>query len=595
MTYSAPLNDMQFVMQHLAGMDEIAALPDFAETTSDDMVSAILDEANRFASNVLAPLNQSGDEQGVRLEDGRVIAADGFTEAYQQYVESGWLSLAQPVEFGGQGLPFLLHIAVNEMYTSANLAFSLCPMLSAGAIDALAAHADDHLRQTFLPKMISGEWTGTMNLTEPQAGSDLAAIKAKAEPRGDHYLITGQKIFITWGDHEMTDNVISLVLARLPDAPDGVGGISLFAVPKFLVNDDGSLGARNDVNAVSIEHKLGIHASPTCVMSFGDDAGAVGYLVGEVNKGLACMFTMMNHARLEVGLSGVSLSERAYQQAVAYARERVQGRVVGAEARAAIIEHGDVRRMLLSMRAHTEAARAIAYVTAAAADQMHHNPDGEARDYYRARADLLTPIAKGWCTEIVQDVTSLAIQIHGGMGYVEETGVAQHYRDARITPIYEGTTGIQAGDLVGRKLQRDSGRALFAMSEEVAAVAAECQSSNNAEIAAIGLRLERLNKDLLTSAEYILANAPEDPRLPGAVSFNFLMLAGTLVGGWQLARGALAAQRLIASGEGNQDFAAAKIAVAAFFARQVMPRGHAYHEAVVEGGGAVWAVPAELL
>jgi alkylation response protein AidB-like acyl-CoA dehydrogenase len=569
-------------MEQLAGLEEIFALPG-VEALDADMLGAILDEAGKFAGNELAPLNRVGDLEGSHLVDGAVRVPTGFTEAYQQFCEAGWLGLAQDVAYGGQGLPFLLHVAVSEMRASACMAFALCPLLSSSAILALSAHGGSAEKSAFLEKMVSGQWTGTMILTEPQAGSDLGVVKTIAEPEGDHYLLRGQKIFITWGDHEMTDNVVHLVLARITDAPSGSGGLSLFLVPKYLLEADGSLGARNDVRAVSLEHKLGIHASPTCVMSFGDEGGAVGYLIGEPNRGLACMFTMMNHARLEVGLEGVALGERAYQQAVVFARERVQGRVPGQEPGMAIIGHADVRRMLMLMRAHTEAARAVAYVAAGCVDHVHYNPNPDGRAYHEARLGLLTPIVKGWSTEIAQEVTSLGVQIHGGMGYIEETGAAQLFRDARITPIYEGTNGIQAQDLAGRKLSGDGGKAMFALLDEIDEFCTgTAGSAPHVEALKAGAG------ELRTSAHYILAHASQDPSLSGSVAFSFLMQAGTLLGGWQLARAAVAARQL-----GDDQLAETKSAMASFYATHILPRAGAYHQTVMTGADSAIALPTD--
>ena len=449
MSYSAPTKQMQFLLDHVVGMADVAALPGFEDATPD-IVSAILEEAGKFASDVLAPINWDGDQQGAAWSEDGVTTPDGWKDAYQQFTDSGWNSLAFGAEFGGQGMPGLLSAAVQEMWHSSNMAFGLCPLLTQGAVHAIESHGSDDLKQLYLEKMISGEWTGTMNLTEPQAGSDLAAVRATAEPQGDHFLVKGQKIFITYGDHDMTDNIIHLVLARTPDAPAGVKGISLFLVPKFLLNDDGTPGARNDARCVSIEHKLGIHASPTCVMSFGDNDSAVGYLVGEENRGLMYMFTMMNQARLAVGIEGYAVAEMAYQQALAFSRDRKQGPVLlgkdsGEEG---IVNHPDVRRMLMTMRSQVEAARVMAYDCAASFDFSDHHADDETRARFQRRGELLTPIVKGWSTEVGVEMCSLGVQIHGGMGFIEETGVAQHLRDCRITPIYEGTTGIQANDLL---------------------------------------------------------------------------------------------------------------------------------------------------
>ena len=589
MSYSAPVGEMRFVIEHLAGIQEIFALPG-VEALDADMLEAILDEAGKFASNELAPLNRVGDLEGSHLVDGQVRVPAGFTEAYQKFCEAGWLGLAQDVEYGGQGLPFLLHFAVSEMRDSACMAFALCPLLSSSAILALSAHGQADQKSAYLEKMVSGQWTGTMILTEPQAGSDLGVVKTMATPEGDHYLLRGQKIFITWGDHEMTDNVVHLVLARIADAPSGSSGLSLFLVPKYLLDADGSPGARNDVYAVSLEHKLGIHASPTCVMSFGDEGGAVGYLIGEPNRGLACMFTMMNHARLEVGLEGVALGERAYQQAVVFARERVQGRVPGQDPGMPIIGHADVRRMLMLMRAHTEAARSLAYIAAACVDHVHYNPDPDGRAYYEARLGLLTPVVKGWGTEIAQEVTSLGLQIHGGMGYVEETGAAQLVRDARITPIYEGTNGIQAQDLAGRKLAGDGGKAMFTLLDEIDQF---CAASSESPVHLSAAHMQALAAgaaELRTSAHYILAHASEAPSLTGSVAFSLLMQAGTVLGAWQLFRAVLAARHV-----GDDQLIETKLAVANFYATHILPRARAHHQTVMTGADSAIALPVDRL
>ena len=586
--YKAPLNDIAFVLEEHVGMAGIAALPGLEEATPD-VVQAVLEGVAQLAEEVIAPLNWPGDHQGARVENRAVVEAPGFREAYWQYVEGGWNSLPFPAELGGQGMPVVLATAVLEMVQSSGIAFGLCPLLTQGATDAILAHGSEELQRTYLPKMISGEWTGTMNLTEPQAGSDLAAVAARAQREGGHYRIFGNKIFITWGDHGMTENVIHLVLARLPDAPPGVKGISLFLVPKFLVNLDGSLGARNDVYPRSVEHKLGIHASPTCVMGFGDDgAGAIGYLVGEEGKGLACMFTMMNHARLSVGLQGVAVSERSLQRAVAYARERVQGAVAGRSARAPIIHHPDVRRMLLQMKALTEAGRALAYVAMASQDRIHHAPEADERRFHEERIALLTPIVKGWCTEMSMEITSLGVQVHGGMGFIEETGAAQHLRDARILPIFEGTNGIQALDLVGRKFLRDGGAGMQSLVAEMRGVAAALRQQQS--LADVGTRLARAIDALEATAAWIRANADSAGVVPGAAAYNFLMLAGTVAGGWQLGVAALAAARRLAAGEGSADFLRAKQFTARFYAEQILPRAAMHAEAAQAGAEAIMAL-----
>ena len=580
--YRAPLNDMTFALNELAGMAAIAELPGYEDATPD-MVSAILEEAAKLSGAVLGPLNEVGDRVGVKLSaDHAVPTPEGFKAAYRQYAEGGWGSLQFDPEFGGQGMPKLLATAVTEMWQAANLSFGLCPLLTQGAIEALQANASDALKQAYLPRMVSGEWTGTMNLTEPQAGSDLAAIRCKAERQGDHYRISGQKIFITWGEHDFTDNIVHLVLARLPNAPEGVRGISLFLVPKFLVNGDGSLGERNDCKAVSLEHKMGIHASPTCVMSFGDNGGAIGYLVGQENKGLACMFTMMNNARLGVGLQGVAIADRAYQHAVNYARDRVQGPAPGQRQAGAIIQHPDVRRMLLTMRSLTEAARALTYLAHAGLDYEHAG-SAEQQAAQKVRVALLTPIVKGWGTEIAQEVTALGVQVHGGMGFIEETGAAQFQRDARILPIYEGTNGIQAMDLVGRKTLFDQGAAMNDLLMEMgdlAAVAKGTRFANEAAALAEAVAaMERVQAGLLAGSE-------ADINLPGSIAFNYLMLAGTLCGAWLMLKSALAATAKIEAGD-SDPFYVAKQATARFYFQQILPRYLSYAAICAAGSDGV--------
>jgi len=587
--YFAPLEDMQFVINELAGLESIAALPN-CEDASPDLVESILDEAGKLANEVLAPINHSGDIEGNTFKDNTVTTAAGFKEAYGQFVESGWAGLACNPEFEGQGLPALISTAVAEMWKSANMAFSLCPMLTQGAIEAIEHNANDEIKNTYLPKMVSGEWTGTMNLTEPGAGSDLAAVSTKAVPNGDHYLITGQKIFITWGEHDMTDNIIHLVLARLPDAPAGVKGISLFVVPKFMVNDDGSLGDRNDAYCVSIEHKMGINASPTAVMSFGDNGGAVGYLVGEENQGLKYMFVMMNHARLAVGLEWVAIGERAYQKALTYAKERIQGgdMVDRSLGKVAIIKHPDVRRMLLWMKANVEAARAVAYYTAGLTDHAKNSPDAETAKQMQTLVELLTPIAKGWATEIGNEVAYQGVQIHGGMGFIEETGAAQYMRDARITTIYEGTTGIQAADLIGRKIAMEGGVTIKKLSLEIRGVAAEVSTINSHHGTVISDNLKNALIALDVAVEFILDrfsnNAPKDA---AAGSVAFLRLFGNVVGGWQMARAAIVAQKKIDNNEGNTAFYQAKVLTARCFAHYMLTQCVGLSLAMQQGAEAI--------
>jgi alkylation response protein AidB-like acyl-CoA dehydrogenase len=586
--YIAPIDEVSFVLKHLCHIDELQKLPGFEDATPD-IVSAILEEAGKFAQEELSGLNWSGDQNGVKIDKNGVQAAPGFKQAYNKFVESGWISLAQPQDYGGQGLPFTLHMAASEFWNSSNMAFALCPMLSASGIDALLAHGSDELKNLYLEKMISGQWTGTMLLTEPQAGSDLAALRTKAIPNGDHYLISGNKIYITWGDHDMTENIIQFVLARLPDAPAGVKGISLFLVPKYLVNDDGSLGALNDSKASSVEHKLGINASPTCVMNLGEQEGAVSYLVGEKNTGLACMFTMMIHARLEVGLEGVSLSERSYQGAVDYARQRLQGEKPGHEGKVCIAEHADVRRMLMLMRSLTEASRALCYVGSASYDHSKRNTDEGLKSDHQCRMDLLIPILKGWSTEVAQEVTSLGVQVAGGMGYIEETGMAQHLRDARITTIYEGTTGIQANDLIGRKLLRDNGSGMYSLIVDMTAVVAQL---SKAELNDIADDLQKGINSLELAVQTIFNQVKNDYDFGGAVSVNFLMLAGTVCGAWQMARAALAVQ---AESDFSSQFCSNKLATTRFYMKHVLPRAQAYAQTIETTGDCVMSIPVEQL
>jgi alkylation response protein AidB-like acyl-CoA dehydrogenase len=583
--YVAPLKDMRFVLHELAGLAEVARLPGCGEATPDT-VDAILEEAARFASGVLDPLNRTGDQEGARWKDGAVTTPTGFKDAYRQYVEGGWGALPVDAEWGGQGLPKLVATPVEEMWCSANMSFSLCPMLTQGALHALELRGAPALQKTFLPKMASGEWTGTMNLTEPQAGSDLALLKTRAVREGDHYRISGQKIFITYGEHDYTDNIVHLVLARTPDAPEGVKGISLFIVPKFLVNADGSLGARNGAHCASIEHKLGIHGSPTAVMVFDK---AVGYLVGEENRGLETMFIMMNAARFAVGLEGVAIAERAYQRALAYARERVQGRDLAGGGTVPIIRHPDVRRMLMLMKSQTEAMRALAYVVAAALDAAARHPDATVRQHNQAFVDLMIPVVKGWSTETGIEVASLGVQVHGGMGFIEETGAAQHLRDARITTIYEGTTGIQANDLVGRKIAREGGATARAWLGQLKAFDAELAKSTNADVKAIRASLSAGAAAVAESVDYVVANAGKDVLATFAGAVPFLKLMGIVAGGWQMARAALAAERKL--GSGDKAFHAAKLATARFYADQVLVQAPALRDTVVKGATAVMAVP----
>ena len=582
-TYIAPLRDMRFVMTELADFGALSSLPGLEEVTPE-LADAVLDEAAKLATEVLAPLNRTGDEQGARLTQDGVVAADGFAQAYRQFSAGGWGGLSGDPAFGGQGLPELLHAAAVEMWNSSNMAFALCPLLTAGATEALRQHGSEDLKQRYLPQLISGTWTGTMNLTEPQAGSDLAAVRTKAVPEGSHYRLYGQKIFITWGDHDMKDNVIHLVLARTPDAPEGVRGISLFLVPKFLLNADGSPGQRNDVHCVSLEHKLGIHASPTCVMSFGEKDGAIGYLVGHENKGLAHMFTMMNEARQKVGIQGLAMAERAYQQAREYAKERVQGRQVSSRSgqAVAIIHHPDVRRMLLTMKSQIEAMRAFAYVMAADMDRTHRHPDASERARHQARVDLLIPVLKGWCTELGVEIASLGVQVHGGMGYIEETGACQFLRDARIATIYEGTTGIQAADLVARKLASDGGAAMSELIAQMRTVALELEQSADVRLAPICAAFTASMQALEEATEWMLRVLVTDVEEALASSVDYLMMTGYVCGGWQMARAALVASKHDAAGE-DQAFHRTKLATARFYAEKILPKAIALQQTILRG------------
>jgi len=593
--YRAPVREMRFVMDELAGFKELSQLPGYEEATPD-VADAVLDEAAKFTGEVLAPLNRIGDKEGSQLTANGVTTPTGWKEAYQQFREAGWNGIASPVEFGGQGLPDTLAIAVKEMVCSANLSFSLGPLLTTGAVEALITCASDELKAIYLEKMVTGEWTGTMNLTEPQAGSDLALIRSRAEPQADgSYRVFGQKIFITYGDHDMTDNIVHLVLARLPDAPAGVKGISLFLVPKFLVNADGSLGARNDAHCVSIEHKLGIHASPTCVMAYGDNGGAVGYLLGEPNRGLEYMFIMMNEARLGVGLQGIALGERAYQQALAFARERKQGRdAITGEALVSIDKHPDIRRMLMLMKSRVEACRAMTYYTAGLLDRAHalSDPDEQKRNLYLA--EFMIPIVKGGGTEMGIEVASLGIQIYGGMGFIEETGAAQHWRDSRITTIYEGTTGIQANDLLFRKLMRDQGATARVVFGEIATTAKALAASPRPELQAIARRLGDALQAWVKATEWLAANAKTGLSGVLTAAVPYLHLAVTVSGGWFMGKAALAAAAYLDQGAGDQTFYRAKIATAHFYADQMLPLAAAYGETVRAGDAALAGIGDEV-
>ena len=593
MPYVAPVKDMLFVMNELAGLSEVVAYPSYAEAGADvDLAPAILEESAKFNQDVVAPLNWPGDQNPSSLKDGVVTTTPGFKDAFEQFAAAGWQGVVHPAEFGGQGLPKLIATACFEMVHSASLSFALCPMLTDGAIEALLTAASPELQERYVPNMISGEWTGSMCLTEPQAGSDLSMVRARAVPEANGtYKIFGTKIFITYGEHDMAKNIIHLVLARTPDAPEGVKGISLFVVPKFLVNADDSLGERNDVHCVSIEHKLGIKASPTAVLQFGDHGGAVGYLVGEENRGLEYMFVMMNAARFAVGMQGIAVAERAYQKAVQYAKDRVQSRdLAGSAGPVAIIHQPDVKRMLMTMRAYTEAARALAYYAAAAYDAQHAAPDEAVRKSNQALYEFLVPIVKGFSTEMSIEVASLGVQVHGGMGFIEETGAAQHYRDARILTIYEGTTAIQANDLIGRKTVRDGGATAKAFSAKIAETEKELAASGSADAKAVLKQLSIGRAAFDEAVAYILANAKTNTKAVYAGSCAYLRLAGLVLGGWQMARGLLAAERLRNS---DPAFYNTKIATARFFIENLLPQAQGLATSIVEGGYSANALEVE--
>jgi acyl-CoA dehydrogenase len=597
MTYRAPINDMLLSLHHGAGLRAAVEAGHYGDFDAD-ITAAVLEEAGRFAADVLAPLNRVGDEHGIRLEADRVITAPGWPEAYRRWAAGGWNAVSGPEAFGGQGLPLAINAACTEIWSASNIAFGLCPLLTLSAIEALDAHGSDELKKIYLEKLVSGEWTGTMQLTEPQAGSDVGALRTRAERAGDgSYRIKGTKIFITYGDHDMTDNIVHFVLARLPDAPAGTKGISLFLIPKFLVNADGSLGQRNDIYASGVEHKLGMHASPTCTMTMGDKGGAIGYLIGEENRGMLCMFTMMNQARLGVGLEGVGIADRAYQQALAFAQERRQGRAVGkagdrqGNGPEPIIVHPDVKRMLMQMRALTAAARTICYATAVALDVSVRATDAKTRVLAAARGALLTPIAKAFSTDIGNEVTSLGVQIHGGMGFIEETGAAQHYRDARITPIYEGTNGIQAIDLVTRKLAANGGEQVWALLDELSGIVKRVETSNDPAFGTSGAKLRDALGSLERASRWLLervASAPNDA-LAGATPY--LRLFGSTLGGCMLAGEALAARDL---GEASGD-PQRYVTLARFFAENISVQAAALEKTVIDSADAVNGADAVLL
>ena len=595
MSYTAPLKDMLFNIEHLARIDQIAQIPGF-EDAGLETAQAVLEECAKLNAEVIAPLNWEGDKNPSWHHDGnQVTTTPGFKEAYKQFTEGGWQSLQHPADFGGQGLPKTIGAACGEMLNSANMSFALCPMLTDGAIEALLTAGSDEMKAKYLEKLISGEWTGTMNLTEPQAGSDLAAVRTRAEPQPDGtYKVFGTKIFITYGEHDMADNIIHLVLARVQGAPEGVKGISLFVVPKFMVKDDGSLGERNDVHCVSIEHKMGIKASPTAVLQYGDHGGAIGYLVGEENRGLEYMFIMMNAARYAVGVQGIATAERAYQKAVQYARDRVQSRPVDGSLPKAgpIIHHPDVRRMLMTMRAYTEGCRAMATVAAAAYDAAHHHPDAEVRKDNQAFYEFLVPLVKGYSTEMSIDVASLGVQIHGGMGFIEETGCAQYYRDAKILTIYEGTTAIQANDLVGRKTARDGGAGAKSIAAQIAKTEAELAASGNADAQAMAKRLKAAREAYVDVVEFIAANTKSNPNAAFSGSVPYLMLTGNLVAGWQMGRALLVALTPEAQAQ-DAAFMAAKVTTARFYADHILSKVPGMRDSIVEGADSVTALPLE--
>lgn len=589
MSYVAPLQDIRFVLNELAGLSEIQQLPAFQEL-SPDLVDAVLEQNARFVQDVVAPLNRVGDTSPAKWQDGKVSTSPGFKAAFDGFVQGGWQGLQHPVEFGGQGLPKLVGTPCVESVNAANLAFSLCPLLTDGVVEALMTAGSEEQKQLVVPRLVEGSWTGTMNLTEPQAGSDLAQVRTRAEPQGDGtYRLRGQKIFITYGEHDLAENIIHLVLARTPDAPEGVKGISLFLVPKFLINPDGSCGKRNDVYCASIEHKLGIHGSPTAVLLYGEDkgevgAGAIGYLVGEENRGLEYMFVMMNAARFAVGMQGIAISERATQQAVAFAAERVQSRAIDSANRADTIDqHPDVQRMLLTMRALTEGARAMAYVASASYDRSHHHPDAQVRQRERGIYEYMVPVIKGFSTEMSLEVTSLGVQVHGGMGFIEETGAAQLYRDARILPIYEGTTAIQANDLVGRKTVRDGGAIAQVLIAGMRATVSDLRGAGHAGLSRYAKRLDAAIHDYEAVVTYVVENAKSSPRAVYAGSVPYLMLAGLVHGGWQMGRAALACVRH----GSDSTFHRNKLLTASFYADHLLPRTHALRVAIVEGGSSV--------
>ncbi|MES2192753.1 MAG: acyl-CoA dehydrogenase [Pseudomonadota bacterium] len=594
MSYKAPLKDMLFDIKHLANIDQVAEIPGFEEA-GFDTAQAVLEECAKFNEGVLSPLNWEGDKNPSSWKDGVVTTTPGFKEAFKQYVEGGWQGLQHPADYGGQGLPKAIGFACGEMLNSANMSFALCPLLSDGAIEALLTAGSDELKAVYLEKLVSGQWTGTMNLTEPQAGSDLAMVRSRAELQPDGtYKVFGTKIFITYGEHDMAENIVHLVLARVTGAPEGVKGISLFVVPKFMVGKDGALGARNDVHCVSIEHKMGIKASPTAVLQYGDNGGAVGYIVGEENRGLEYMFIMMNSARYAVGMQGIAIAEMAYQKAVTFAKDRVQSRPVDGsiKASAPIIHHPDVKRMLMTMRAYIEGCRAMASVAAAAYDATHHHPDADVRKQNQAFYEFMVPLVKGYSTEMSLEVTSMGVQVHGGMGFIEETGAAQYYRDAKILTIYEGTTAIQANDLIGRKTSRDGGQTAKAIAAQIEKTEQALLKQGSADAVAVAKRLKAAREAFIDVVDFVAGNTKASPNAVFAGSVPYLMLAGNVVAGWQMGRALLAAQDEIARGV-DVDFMKAKITTARFYADHLLTKAPGMRDSIVDGAECVTALALE--
>ena len=594
MTYKAPLKDMLFNIQHIANIEAVAKIPGF-EDAGFETAQAVLEECAKFNEGVLSPLNWAGDQNPSSFKAGVVTTTPGFKDAFKQYVEGGWQGLQHPADYGGQGLPKTIGSACGEMLNSANMSFALCPLLSDGAIEALLTAGSDELKSVYLEKLVSGQWTGTMNLTEPQAGSDLAMVRSRAEPQADgSYKVFGTKIYITYGEHDMAENIVHLVLARVSGAPEGVKGISLFVVPKFMVNKDGSVGERNDVHCVSIEHKLGIKASPTAVLQYGDKGGAVGYVVGEENRGLEYMFIMMNSARYAVGMQGIAIAEMAYQKAVAFAKDRVQSRPVDGSIKASvpIINHPDVKRMLMTMRAYVEGCRAMASGAAAAYDATHHHPDADVRKQNEAFYEFMVPLVKGYSTEMSLDVTSMGVQVHGGMGFIEETGAAQYLRDARILTIYEGTTAIQANDLIGRKTARDGGQTAKAIAAQIQATEGELIAQGSSDAVAVSKRLTVARRALLDVVDFVVSNTKARPNAAFAGSVPYLMLAGNVVAGWQMGRSLLAAQQELDKGV-DADFMRAKITTARFYADHLLTKATGMRDSIVEGADSVTALALE--